>query len=76
MVIPMNCLKMTSKIRGRGNHGKQGMVMHNEVFKYHSNDFISNIKESVDVTLATDDNKKLESNKKIIYNSVSFQLKK
>ena len=38
--------------------------MPNEVFKNDSNDFISNIKETVDVTLATDDNKQLEAHNK------------
>jgi hypothetical protein len=44
--------------------------MPNEVFKNDSNDFISNIKEIVDVSLATDDDRQLEAHDK----SVSFQL--
>ena len=27
MVIPIKCIKTTSKIHGQGNQGKQGMVM-------------------------------------------------
>ena len=42
--------------------------MPNEVFK---NDFISNIKETVDVTLATDDDKQLEGHKKSFTNQWS-----
>jgi hypothetical protein len=41
--------------------GKEGMFMPNEVFKNDSNDFISNIKETVDVTLATDYDRQLEA---------------
>jgi hypothetical protein len=37
------------------------MVMPNEVLKTQSNDFISNIKESVDVTFAIVDDKQLEA---------------
>jgi hypothetical protein len=40
------------------------MFMPNEVFKNNSNDFIRNIKETVDVTLATDDDRQLEANNK------------
>ena len=42
--------------------------MRNEVFKNESNDFISNIKETVDVTLATDDDKQLEAYNKSFTN--------
>ena len=35
--------------------------MPNEVLKNDSNDFKSNIKETVDVTLATDDDRQLEA---------------
>jgi hypothetical protein len=38
--------------------------MPNEVFKNNSNDFIRNIKGTVDVTLATDDDRQLEANNK------------
>ena len=38
--------------------------MPNEVFKNNSNDFISNVKETIDVTLATDDDKQLEAHNK------------
>ena len=59
MVFPIKCLKTTSKNHGRGYHGKEGMVIPMKCVKNDSNDFISNIKESVDVTLATDDNKEV-----------------
>ena len=42
--------------------------MPNEVFKNDSNDFISNIKETVDVTLATDDDRQLEAHNKSFTN--------
>ena len=64
----MKCLKTTSMILGQGNHGKEGMVMPNEVFKNVSFIFISNIKESVDVTFATDEDKQLESHNKALRN--------
>ena len=60
----MKCLKTTSKIHGWGNHRKEGMVMPNEVFKNDPNDFISYIKESVDVTFASDDHKQIEAHNK------------
>jgi hypothetical protein len=41
-------------------------------FKNDSNDFISNIKETVDVTLATDDDRQLEAHKSQITNHKSF----
>ena len=44
------------------------MVMPSEVFKDYSNDFISHIKETVDVTLATDDNKQHEAHNKSFTN--------
>ena len=44
------------------------MVMPNEVFKNQSNNFISNIKESVDITFATDDDKQLEAHNKTMTN--------
>ena len=56
------------KLHGQENHGREGMVMPNEVFKNPSNDFISNIKESVDVTFATDDDKQLEAHNKTVTN--------
>jgi YbbR domain-containing protein len=49
------------------------MFMPKEVFKNNSNNFISNIKETVDVTLATDDDRQLEAHIKS-FKSVSFQL--
>ena len=59
-------MKTTSKIHGRGHHGKEDTVMPNEVFKTHSNEFSSNITESVDVTLASDDDKQIEVHNKSI----------
>ena len=56
------------KLHGQENHGREGMVMPNEVFKNPSNDFTSNIKESVDVTFATDDDKQLEAHNKTVTN--------
>jgi hypothetical protein len=47
-----------------GNHGKEGIVMPREVFENDSKDFISDIKVSVDVTLATDDDKRLKAHNK------------
>ena len=47
---------------------KEWLVMPNEVCKDDSNNFISNIKESVDVTLATDDYKQLEGHNKSFTN--------
>ena len=38
--------------------------MPKDVFENDSKDFISNIKDTVDVTLATDDNKQLEAHNK------------
>ena len=55
MVIPIKCLKTTSKTSWSINHAKEGIFILDEVFKNDSNNFISNIKETVDVTLATDD---------------------
>ena len=56
----------------RGNHCKEGMVMLNEVFK-----FVSNIKETADVTLATDDDKQLEAHKKSFtnYQASNFKIR-
>ena len=56
------------KLHGQENHGREGMVMPNEVFKNPSNNFISNIKEYVDVTFATDDAKQLEAHNKTVTN--------
>ena len=42
--------------------------MPNEVFKNDSNEVISNIKESVDVTFETDDDKQLEVHNKSLTN--------
>ena len=44
--------------------------MPNEVFKKDSSDFITNMKESVDVTFANDDDKQLKAHNK----SVRYQL--
>ena len=43
------------------------------MFENESKDFISNTKDTVDVTLATDDDKQLKAHN-IIYKSVGFQL--
>ena len=56
-----------------GNYGKELIVMPKEVFENDPKDFISNTKDTVDVTLATDDDKQLKAHN-IIYKSVSFQL--
>jgi hypothetical protein len=48
-------LKQRQGLHVQWNHGKEGRFMPNQVFKNDSNKFISNIKETVDVTLATDD---------------------
>jgi hypothetical protein len=53
---------------GHLNHGKEGILMSNEVFKDDSNDFISNIKETVYVTLATDNDRQLEAHNKSFIN--------
>ena len=50
--------------------------MPNEVFKNDSNDFISNIKETVDVTLATDDDRQLEAHNKSFANQQASNFKK
>jgi YbbR domain-containing protein len=42
--------------------------MPNEVLKNDSNNFISNIKETVDVSLATDDERQLEADNKSFTN--------
>ena len=42
--------------------------MPSEVFTNQSNNFISNIKESVDITFATDDDKQLEAHNKTMTN--------
>ena len=42
--------------------------MPNEVFKNDSNNFISNKKETVDVTLAIDDDRQLEAHNKLFTN--------
>ena len=47
--------------------------MPKEVFENDSKDFISNTKDNVDVTLATDDDKQLKAHN-IIYKSVCFEL--
>ena len=47
--------------------------MPKEVFENDSKDLISNTKDTVDITLATDDDKQLKA-QNIIYKSVSFQL--
>ena len=56
-----------------GNYGKELIVMPKEVFENDSKHVISNTKDIVDVTLATDDDKQLKAHN-IIYKSVSFQL--
>ena len=43
---------------------KKGLLCWMKCFKNDSKDFISNIKETVGVTLATDYNKRLKTNKK------------
>ena len=50
--------------------------MPNEVFKNNSNDFIRNIKETVDVTLATDDDRQLEAHDKSFTNQSASDFKK
>ena len=47
--------------------------MAKEVFENNYKDFICNTKDTVDVTMATDDDKQLKAHN-IIYKSVSFQL--
>ena len=42
--------------------------MPNEVFKNDPNDFISNIKKNVDVTLAIDDDRQLEAHNRLFTN--------
>ena len=42
--------------------------MPNEVFRNDSNEFISNIKETVDATLATDDDRQIEAHNKLFTN--------
>ena len=42
--------------------------MPNEVFKNDTNDFISNIKKTVDVTLAIDDDRQLEAHNRLFTN--------
>ena len=54
-----------------GNHGKEGIVMPKDVFENNSKDFITITKDTVDVTLATDDDKQLTAHN-IIYKSASF----
>ena len=56
-----------------GNCGKELIVLPKESFENDSKDFISNTKDTVDVTLATDDDKQLKT-RNIIYKSVGFQL--
>jgi hypothetical protein len=51
MVIPITCLKTTSKTSWSINHAKEGIFMLNEVLKNDSNDLISNMKETVDVII-------------------------
>ena len=48
--------------------------MPKEVFEKDSKDFVSNRKDTVDVTLATYDDKQLKGAHNIIYKAVSFQL--
>ena len=53
-------------------------VYANELFKNDSNDFISNIKETIDVTLATDDDRvdrHLEVHDKSFTNQEAFNFK-
>ena len=57
-----------------GNYGKELIVMPKEVFENDSKDFVSNRKDTVDVTLATYDDKQLKGAHNIIYKAVSFQL--
>ena len=49
--------------------------MPNEVFKNDSNDFICNIKETFDVTLATNDDKQLEAHNKSYTNQQASNFK-
>ena len=65
---PNKLFKNDFKLHDQENHGRKGMVMPNEVFKNQSNNFISNIKESVDITFATDDDKQLEAHNKTMTN--------
>jgi hypothetical protein len=55
-------------------YGKALIVMPKEVIENNSKDFISNAKDTFDVTLRTDKNTQLKANN-IIYKSLSFQLK-
>jgi hypothetical protein len=55
-----------------GNYGKELIVMPKEVFET-TPKILSVIKDTVNVTLATDDDKQLKAHS-IIYKSVSFQL--
>ena len=65
---PNNLFKNDFKLYDQENHGRKGMVMPNEVFKNQFNNFISDIKESVDITFATDDDKQLEAHNKTMTN--------
>jgi hypothetical protein len=51
-----------------GNHVKEGIVMPKEVFENNSKDFISNIKDTVDLTLATDEDEQLKAHNKSFTN--------
>ena len=51
-----------------GNHDKEGIVMPKEVFENDCKDFISNIKDTVDVTLATDHGKQLKAHNRSFTN--------
>ena len=51
-----------------GNHAKKEIVMPKEVFENDSKDCISNIKDTVDVTLPTDDDKQLKAHNKSFTN--------
>ena len=65
---PNKLFENDSKLHDQENHGREGMVLPIKLFKNNSNDSISNIKETVIVTLATDDDKQLEANRKSFTN--------
>ena len=56
-----------------GNNGNELIFMPKELFENNSKDFISNTRDTVNVNLATDDDKQLKA-LSIIYKLVSFQL--
>ena len=56
------------------NYGKESIAMPKEIFENDSKDLFSNTKDTVDVTLATYDDKQVKGAHNMIYKAVSFQL--